>query len=295
MGKAQRNRQQNAREKIAAQQAAARRAEVRKRMLLTGGSVVAVLAIVIAFVVIKAFSGTASAGSNTATANASVVSDITSVPASTLKAVGKGSALTYNAKPMIPITGPALTENGKPEVLYMGAEYCPFCATERWAMAEALSRFGTFSGLKFIHSDSSDVYPSTPTLTFYKSTYTSKYVAFTTVEETTVSKQPLQTPTSAQQALDAKYDVPPNTSTAGSIPFVDIGNQFMLSGAQYDPQLLQGKSWAQVAAALKDPSNPIAQGADGAANTFTAAICKLTNNLPATACTPTVQAIEGTF
>jgi thiol-disulfide isomerase/thioredoxin len=295
MGKAQRNRQQNAREKIAAQQAAARRAEVRKRMLLTGGSVVAVLAIVVAFVVIKAFSGTASAGSNTATANASVVSDLTSVPASTLKTVGKGSALTYNAKPMIPITGPALTENGKPEVLYLGAEFCPFCATERWAMAEALSRFGTFSGLKFIHSDPSDVYPSTPTLTFYKSTYTSKYVAFTPVEETTVSKQTLQTPTSAQQALDAKYNVPPNTSTAGSIPFVDLGNKFMLSGAQYNPQLLQGKTWTQVAAALKDPSNPIAQGADGAANTFTAAICRLTNNLPATACTPTVKAIEGTF
>jgi thiol-disulfide isomerase/thioredoxin len=295
MGKAQRNRQQNAREKIAAQQAAARRAEVRKRMLLTGGSVVAVLAIVVAFVVIKTFSGTASAGSNTATANASVVSDLTSVPASTLKTVGKGSALTYNAKPMIPITGPALTENGKPEVLYMGAEYCPFCATERWAMAEALSKFGTFSGLKFIHSDPSDVYPSTPTLTFYKSTYTSKYVAFTPVEETTVSKQTLQTPTSAQQALDAKYNVPPNTTAAGSIPFVDLGNKFMLSGAQYNPQLLQGKTWAQVAAALKDPSNPIAQGADGAANTFTAAICRLTNNLPATACTPTVKAIEGTF
>jgi hypothetical protein len=295
MGKAQRNRQQNAREKIAAQQAAARRAEVRRRVLLTGGSVVAVLAVVVAFVVIKAFTGTASAGSNNATANASVVSELTSVPASTLKAVGKGSALTYNAKPMIPITGPALTENGKPEVLYMGAEYCPYCGTERWAMAEALSRFGTFSGLKFIHSSASDVYPSTPTLTFYKSTYTSKYVTFTTVEETTVSKQPLQTPTAAQEALVAKYDVPPRTTEAGSIPFVDFGNKFMLSGDQYNPQLLQGKTWAQVAAALKDPSNPIAQGADGAANTFTAAICKLTNNLPATACTPTVKAIEGTF
>jgi hypothetical protein len=295
MGKAERNRRQSAREKIAAQQAAARRAQVRKQVLLTAGSVVAVLAVVVAFVVIKVFSGSASAGSNGSTANAAVVANLTSVPASTLKTVGKGSALTYNAKPMIPITGPALTENGKPEVLYIGAEYCPYCATERWAMAEALSRFGTFSGLKFIHSDSSDVYPSTPTLTFYKSTYTSKYVAFTPVEETTPNKQTLQTPTAAQEALDAKYDVPPNTSEVGSIPFVDLGNKFMLSGAQYNPQLLQGKSWAQVAAALKDPSNPIAQGADGAANTFAAAICKLTNNLPATACTPTVKAIEGTF
>ena len=295
MGKAERNRRQSAREKIAAQQAAARRAQVRKQVLLTVGSVAAVLAVVVAFVVIKAFAGPASAGSNTATANASVGANLSSVPASTLKAVGKGSALTYNAKPLIPITGPALTENGKPEVLYIGAEYCPYCGTERWAMAEALSRFGTFSGLRFIHSSASDVYPSTPTLTFYKATYTSKYVTFTPVEETTVSKQPLQTPTAAQEALVTKYDVPPNTTENGSIPFVDFGNKFMLSGDQYNPQLLQGKTWAQVAAALQDPSNPIAQGADGAANTFAAAICKLTNNMPATACTPTVQAIEGTI
>jgi thiol-disulfide isomerase/thioredoxin len=297
MGKAERNRRQSARERIAAQQAAARQAERRRQLLLTGGSVVAVLAIVVAFVVIKTLSGPAAAGSDQATASTSVVSQLTSVPASTLQAVGKGSALTYNAKPLIPITGPPLTQNGKPEVLYMGAEYCPYCATERWAMALALSKFGTFSGLKFIHSDPNDVFPSTPSLTFYKSSYTSKYLAFTPVEELTVNKKPLQTPTSAQQALIAKYDAPPYVpaASAGAIPFVDIGNKLMLSGAQYNPQLLQGKTWAQVAAALKNPSNPIAEGADGAANYFTAAICKLTNNQPATACTPAVQAIEGTI
>jgi thiol-disulfide isomerase/thioredoxin len=297
MGKAERNRRQSAREKIAAQQAAARRAQVRRQVLLTVGSVAAVIAVVVAFIVVKALSGPAAAGSDRATASASVVSELTSVPASTLKTVGQGSALTYNAKPVIPVTGSPLTQNGKPEVLYMGAEYCPYCATERWAMAIALSRFGTFSGLKFIHSDPNDVFPSTPTLTFYKSSYASKYVAFSTVEELTVSKQPLQTPTAAQQALLSKYDAVPYVpaADAGAIPFVDLGNKFMLSGAQYNPQLLQGKTWAQVAAALKDPSSPIAQGADGAANTFTAAICKLTNNKPATACTPAVQAIEGTF
>ncbi len=288
MGKAERNRRQSAREKIAAQQAAARRAEHRRRMLLTGGSVLAVIAIVVAFVVIKTLSGPASAGSGKAVASASVVRDLTSVPASTLKAVGRGSAPSYNSKPWTPITGPPLTQAGKPEVLYVGAEYCPYCATERWAMAVALSKFGTFSGLKFIHSDPNDVFPSTPTLTFYKSGYTSKFISLSTVEETTPTKQQLQTPTAAQQAVMTKYG-------NGSIPFVDLGNKFMLSGAQYNPQLLQGKTWAQVAAALKDPSSPIAQGADGAANTFTAALCKLTGNKPATACTPTVQAIEGTL
>ena len=46
------------------------------------------------------------------------------------------------------ITGAPLTSGGKPEMLYIGAEYCPYCAAERWAMIVALSRFGTFSGLR---------------------------------------------------------------------------------------------------------------------------------------------------
>ena len=34
-----------------------------------------------------------------------------------------------------------------PEILYMGAEYCPYCAAQRWSTIIALSRFGKFSGL----------------------------------------------------------------------------------------------------------------------------------------------------
>jgi len=66
----------------------------------------------------------------------------------------------------------------------------------------------------------------------------------------------------------------------------------MISGASYSPQVLQGKTWAQVAAALHDPSSPIAAGVLGTANQITAAICKLTNNQPASACTPAVKALE---
>ena len=45
----------------------------------------------------------------------------------TTDAVGKG---TSNPKMLVPLSGaPALASGGKPEVLYMGAEYCPFCAT----------------------------------------------------------------------------------------------------------------------------------------------------------------------
>ena len=294
MGKAERNRRQSARERIAAQQAAARRAERRRRLLLTGGSVLAVLAIVVTFVVIKTLGGPAKAGSGTGTASASLVRQVTNVPVSTLNSVGKGTA---NPKAILPISGTALTANGKPEVLYMGALYCPYCATERWAMTVALSRFGTFSGLRFIHSSASDTPASIPTLSFHNSTYTSKYISFTPVEMQDVNRATLQRPTAAQNAVLARYDAPPQVpqADAGSIPFIDFGNKFMVSGASYSYAVLQGKTWAQIAAALKNPSSPIAQGVDGAANMITAAICKLTGNQPASACTPAVRAIEGTL
>ena len=150
------------------------------------------LAIVLAFIVIKLNSKPSSDNSPngpTGAALASVVSNVTSVPASTLDTVGNGSG-AVTAKPTT-ISGTALTANGKPEMLYMGAEYCPYCAAERWAMIVALSRFGTFSGLATVHSaaangaGNAEPYPNTPTWTFVHATYTSKYLTFTPVEEQT--------------------------------------------------------------------------------------------------------------
>jgi hypothetical protein len=303
MGKASRAKRDGTRqEKIAAQRARERRAEIRNRVLIASGSVVVVVAIVVAFVLVKVNSKPPSSSSNgpVGTALASVVNDATSVPASTLDAVGAGSVIGTPTR----ISGTPLTENGKPEMLYIGAEYCPYCAAERWAMVVALSRFGSFTGLHTVHSSSTDQYPNTPTWTFYKSSYASKYLSFTPVETLTniPEKTPsggytytaLQTPTSAQQALLDKYDAPPYVQQGyqGSIPFVDFGNKYMISGASYNPQVLQGKSWSQIASALKNPSSPIAQAVDGTANYVTAAICKLTNNQPATACTPVVKKLE---
>jgi len=182
-------------------------------------------------------------------------------------------------------------------VLYIGAQYCPYCAAERWALVSALSRFGTFHGLSGIHSaGGQEVYPHTATLNFYKSSYTSKYLTFTPVEQETVSEKPLEKLTSAQTALITKYDSPPYVSSSeqGAIPFIDFGGKYFVHGAQYNPQLLAGQTWAQVAAALKDPSSAIAKGADGAANMITATICKTTGNQPSNVCTtPTIKTIEG--
>ena len=307
MGKASRTKVDSSRrEKIAAQRAAARRAEQRRRILIASGSVVVVLAIVVAFIVIKLNSSPATDNSPngpTGAALASVVTNVTSVPASALDSVGDGGG-AVTAKPLT-INGPALTANGKPEVLYIGAEYCPYCAAERWAMIVALSRFGTFSGLATIHSAAADgagnaePYPNTPTWTFANAKYTSPYLTFSTVEQYTNIPDSsngfyttLQTMTKAQQALITKYDAPPYVSTAGWIPFVDFGNKYLIAGASYSPQVLAGLSWATIGADLSNPNSAVAKAVDGTANYITAAICKLTGNQPASACTATVKSLE---
>jgi thiol-disulfide isomerase/thioredoxin len=290
MSKATRIRQQNARQKIAAQRAAERRAETRRRMFITGGSILAVVAIVVAFILFRSVnSGTsASSGSPTGTAlPASVYTDVTTVPASTLNAVGAGLVPQSVQTPVKTISGPPLTSHGKPEMLYIGAEYCPYCAAMRWSMAVALSRFGTLSApLRGIHSSVHDAYPNTATLTFYKTSYASKYLSFVPVENEKIDKSLLQATTPQQQALWQRYF--PN-----SYPFIDIGNKYVIS-VIYSPQVLAGKSWSQIAAALHNPSSPVARGALGAANYITAAICKVTPSAPASVCnSPAVKSLEG--
>jgi hypothetical protein len=300
MGKAERNRQQNARQRIALQQAAAKRAEARRRVLVAGGSALAVVAIVIALVVVRSLSGPSTAAvKSTATSNTTLANQITSLPATELNKVGGGPTGTAAVVPLKAITGPALTLNGKPEMLYIGAEFCPFCAAERWSMVVALSRFGTFSNLHFIHSTPNDIYSNTSTLTFYKSTYTSPYLSFLPLETEDVAEKPLQQLTPAQNALLVKY-------THSSFPFVDVGGKYIVDQAQYLPSVLgspqtqdathHGLSWQQIAADLKNPSNPVAQEIIGAANHITAAICQVTGGQPASVCKSTsVTSVNGSI
>ncbi|MFF0341491.1 DUF929 family protein [Kribbella sp. NPDC004875] len=275
-----------ARERIAAQLAAQQAAERRRRLLLAVGAVVLVVVIVGGLITIRLAGG----GKKTATgasgsADASLVTALSSIPDSTFNAVG---AEGVQAAPSA-ITAPPLTANGKPKVLYIGAEFCPYCAAERWPVTVALSRFGTFSNLGTTHSSGSDVFPNTATLSFHGATYTSQYVAFTGVETTTNEQvgngyKPLDTPTAEDQKTFDTYNKPPYVSSDGSIPFVDLGGKFVSSGATYSPQILAGKTQTEIADALKDPSSPIAKSVIASANVYTAAICKLTNNQPAKVC-----------
>jgi hypothetical protein len=179
----------------------------------------------------------------------------------------------------------------------VGAEWCPYCAAERWAMAAALSRFGTFSGLHLIHSSGQDVYSNTATLSFYKAVYTSKYLVFTPVEAQTVARATLQNPTNAQLAVMNVYDAPPYVPAVdkGAFPFVDVGNQYFADFAQYQPSVLgstqnvdpshYGLTWTQIAQDLQNPNNSVSQAIVASANHITAAICKVTHGQPGNVCT----------
>jgi Domain of unknown function (DUF929) len=287
MGKASRIKQQSAREKIAAQREAARKAERRNRIIITAGSTLVVLVIVAAFIVIKLTQGSPSSTGTTSTTGqllpASVSSQVAGVPVATLDKVGQGAVPAYmqGHPPFTAGSGAALTSGGKPEMLYIGAEFCPYCAAMRWSMAVALSRFGTLTPLHGIHSSPTDSFPNTATLTFYKSGYNSKYLTFTPVENETVDRAPLQNPTSAQNAVWAKYEPDPQTR---GYPFIAFSNKLVLKAPIYDPGVLAGKSWSQIAAALKDPASPVTKSVVGAANYLTGAICKMTNNQPSSVC-----------
>jgi hypothetical protein len=290
-----------AQEKIAGMRAAQVRNEKQRRIVIAASAVGVIVLLVAALVVAKLASTGAAAKTavGSTSASATLTSALSQVPAAVLNAVGTGTA----NNPPTAITAPALKQGGKPRVLYIGAEYCPYCAAQRWAVAQALSRFGTWSGLGQTTSSASDIDPNTATLSFHGATLTSQYVSFTGVETTTnqlagSNYQPLDTPTAADAALLQTYDAPPYlpSGTAGSIPFLDIGGAYISSGASYDPQLLAGKTHQQIANALKSPADPMAQAIDGAANAITAAICKTTNNQPAAVCAaPAVTAAASTL
>lgn len=287
MSKAERNREQRAREKIAAQQAAARRAQRRRVFLLGGGAIAAVIVVVVALVVV-ALNRAPSKQLGSAILPASVTGVLTNPDISTLNSIGTGALPSARQLPIRKVNGTPLTSGGKPELLYIGADFCPYCAAMRWPIAIALSRFGTLGHpLTGIHSNASDIYPNTATLTFYHQRYTSPYLTFTPVENETLDHAPLQPVTKAQDAIWTKYDSPYK-----GYPFLYFGGKVVMPSYLFDPAVLrvgQAKkgaplSWQQVATALRSPSSAISRNVYGAANYITAAICVMTGNQPGSVC-----------
>ncbi len=252
-----------------------------------------VVVVVVALVIVKVSTGGSKNNANTSAPTVTVatpqlVSQITSVPQSVIDAVGTGAGTTA---PLVVNNQARLTSGGKPEVLFIGAEFCPYCAAERWAIAMAMSHFGTFTGLKETFSSPWDANPDTATLSFFGSSFTSSSIDFTAVEHEgndtngAGTRHILQPLTTQQQNLWEKYSQQFGIRTG--YPFLDIGNKVFVTGPSYngDGTLLGGLSQSEIAAKFTNPNDPVTQAIVGTANYLTAAVCSLTGQQPTPLCT----------
>lgn len=258
------------------------RARRNARRWLVGGAVfvAAALAATIGYGLTRHRSG------GTATRNPAppgLVKTITQVPAAVWEKVGTRGAPAPQA-----VTG----ATGAPNLLYVGAEGCPYCAAERWVLTVALSRFGTFSHLALMTSSGHDIYPNTPTFSFYGATYHSPYLHVQLMEIAgrhlgpNGFTPPLMSLDATQQQLYTHFDGPPYVpaADAGSIPFVLVGGRYLWIGSPEPPQLLHGLDWTQIADRVARGQGSAGQSILANANELTAALCATDGQQPAAVC-----------
>jgi hypothetical protein len=189
------------------------------------------------------------------------------------------------------VTAPPLTADGKPEVLYVATEYCPYCDAENWALIVALSRFGQFSGLSTSRSPFFDGIPPVDGWTFYRSSYASRYLTFVPVETVSnvlispksdrasaASYRRLQRLTPAEQAVFGKLD------PGGSTPFLDFGGKAAQVGTAVAPSALAKLTWSEIAADLRRPRSAAGETILASVDALTAEFCLLAGDRPAAVC-----------
>ena len=268
------------------------------RRYLALGLIVVAIILLGALVLVRDNSGpsTTSTVETFSPAPSSLVSTMTSVPASVYDAVGVSS-------PANPVQAPQQTGNGTaplwlatagdgpplPVVFFYGAEFAPYAAVQRWPLILALSRFGTFNQLGLMQSSASTAFADLSTFTFWNPSstrsYTSKYLIFESVERYS-SLNPtggrylsLQTPDAKQAAAIASYG-----QTADTFALTDVANRYVLNGASFTPGVLAGLSQSQIAGDLATPASPLTQAVVTAANEITASICAVDNDKPGAVC-----------
>ena len=285
---------------VAEMREAQARAERRRRLLVAGAVVGVVVVVAAVFVGIGLTRGQDSGGTANGSSGASttVAKQVSAVPAATLDTVGAGTATPSVTR----ISAPPLTSDGKPRVLYVGAEYCPYRAAQRWPVAVALARFGTWTDLGQTHSATQDVFPDTATLTFHGAGYRSKLPQLHRRRD---DHQPAQqrrvraaghADPGGRQGVRHLQQAAVRQRPGRQHPVRRPRRLFVSSGASFTPQLLAGKTHEQIAAALSDPSSAVAKAVDGAANSYTAALCTLTHGKPGSVCGSSgVKAAAGTI
>lgn len=222
------------------------------------------------------------------------------VPGDLLAELQKASTagLSYPAPPeqvaLKAISGPRVASGNKVGMLYIGADFCPYCAAQRWVLMLTLLRFGRLDGVIYMRSSPTDVYPNTATFSFNKARYASDYLEFTAVETANREGHRLMKPTEAQNAIFTKFDAPPYTEVFEGIPFVYIDGAYVMTRPMMMPTKLVGKTWHAIGAELSNSQSSLFQSIMPQVNTLTAAVCRLDGGNPDDVCSaPGVTAANG--
>ncbi|MGC2296678.1 MAG: DUF929 family protein [Candidatus Dormiibacterota bacterium] len=257
---------------------------------LISGVIGVVVAFVIVVIVVATLPGALNQDVAVTPAPASLMRSITSVPSSTLKAVKAGDI--SNSPLNIPASYKpvALSSNGLPEIAFVGAEYCPYCALQRWSLIIGLSPFGTWSNLHLVRSSVYDSPPNLPTFTFaYGAKFTSKYVAFSSRElQSNVSINKNGSPYKSLQTVSGPVATAFSTiDSSQGYPFLDYAGKYVQLGSEAlstDVAAMSGLSWNQVAQQLRNPKSVVAKEVLGGASYVTAATCLITGQKPGGVC-----------
>lgn len=247
----------------------------------------AVAVVVVALVVTSLLSGSPGPRPDLSEKDTKVVLQrITNVPSSAFEEAGAG---TFAAVPIaLPQQTADIVKDGKPEFVYLGAEYCPYCAAQRWPVVIALSRFGTWSNLTMSHSAADDAFPNTPTVSFSGAAFKSQYLAFTGIESQ--SNEPaagggyekLDDVPDYVQALNDTYNKAPYGS--GGIPFIMFANKYVLASTLFSPEMINRMDWLEISQSLSTPTSDPGKTILQSANLITAGVCKMTNDQPGEVC-----------
>lgn len=201
---------------------------------------------------------------------------------------------------------PHFTVNGKPAVVYLGAISCPYCAENRWAMALALSRFGSFQQLFKGYSAIGD--GDVPTIYWapaeynassaigaveFGNFYTSDYITFLSIEysspitgkfemqplsyfeqkATTIANPIYEDATRLLTSLNDYTGTPDSLWGIYSVPGADSSNFGDSSWNSTTTLPMASLTHDQILSRLSNPSSPFAWNEYAAADWFIALTC----------------------
>jgi len=180
----------------------------------------------------------------------------------------------------VEVSKDAMRRSGKLLVFFMGAEYCPYCAAERWSIVRGLQKFGQWDGLKQTISAARDEpFLNLPTYDFTKATYTSPHIEFVAREVKDREFKPLQKLLKTEEKLVRKFN------PKKEIPFLLVGGRFMQIGPGFTPKIFIGHTFRQTETELKKVESEIRKTIDDEANIIAALLC--VSGLPPELCKET--------